>query len=60
MSSTRRISIFGIALGPGQTKVPNAAGEFLESNYKPGEAYGADERGFVLVKLDNGAWKYLP
>jgi branched-chain amino acid transport system substrate-binding protein len=29
-------------------------------NYKPGEAYGADERGFVLVKLDNGAWKYLP
>jgi branched-chain amino acid transport system substrate-binding protein len=29
-------------------------------NFKPGEAYGADERGFVLVKLENGAWKYLP
>jgi hypothetical protein len=35
MSSTRRISIFGIALGPGQTKVPNAAGEFLESFHNP-------------------------
>ena len=29
-------------------------------NFKPGEAYGADERGFVLVKLENGAWKYIP
>lgn len=29
-------------------------------NFKPGEVYGADERGFVLVKLENGAWKYIP
>jgi branched-chain amino acid transport system substrate-binding protein len=29
-------------------------------NFRPGEAYGADERGFVLVKLENGAWKYVP
>jgi branched-chain amino acid transport system substrate-binding protein len=29
-------------------------------NFKPGEPYGADERGFVLVKLENGAWKYVP
>jgi len=29
-------------------------------NFKPGGVYGADERGFVLVKLENGAWKYIP
>ena len=28
-------------------------------NFKPGRAYGADERGFVLVKSENGAWKYV-
>jgi branched-chain amino acid transport system substrate-binding protein len=29
-------------------------------NFKPGEPFGADARGFVLVKLENGAWKYVP
>lgn len=29
-------------------------------NYKPGESYGADERGLVLVKLVDGKWKYQP
>ena len=29
-------------------------------NFKPGETYGVDERSLVLVKLVNGAWKYLP
>jgi branched-chain amino acid transport system substrate-binding protein len=29
-------------------------------NFKPGESYGVDERGLVLVRLENGAWKYQP
>ncbi len=29
-------------------------------NFKPGESYGVDERGLVLVRLDNGTWKYEP
>lgn len=29
-------------------------------NFKPGESYGVDERGLVLVRLENGAWKYEP
>jgi branched-chain amino acid transport system substrate-binding protein len=29
-------------------------------NFKPGESYGVDERGLVLVRLVNGAWKYEP
>ena len=29
-------------------------------NFKPGEVYGADERGFVIVKFKNGSWTYNP
>ena len=29
-------------------------------NYTPASSYGADERALVLVRLENGAWKYLP
>jgi branched-chain amino acid transport system substrate-binding protein len=29
-------------------------------NFKPGESYGVDERGLVLVRLVNGKWKYEP
>jgi branched-chain amino acid transport system substrate-binding protein len=29
-------------------------------NFKPGESYGVDERGLVLVRLINGEWKYEP
>jgi branched-chain amino acid transport system substrate-binding protein len=29
-------------------------------NFKPGESYGVDERGLVVVKLVDGAWKYEP
>jgi len=29
-------------------------------NFKPGESYGVDERGLVLVRLTNGQWKYAP
>jgi branched-chain amino acid transport system substrate-binding protein len=29
-------------------------------NFKPGESYGVDERGLVLVRLTNGQWKYEP
>ena len=29
-------------------------------NFKAGESYGVDERGLVLVRLDNGTWKYEP
>jgi branched-chain amino acid transport system substrate-binding protein len=28
--------------------------------FKPGESYGVDERGLVLVRLTNGQWKYEP
>jgi branched-chain amino acid transport system substrate-binding protein len=29
-------------------------------NFKPGESYGVDERGLVLVRLVDGKWKYEP
>jgi branched-chain amino acid transport system substrate-binding protein len=29
-------------------------------NFKPGESYGVDERGLVLVRLANGQWTYQP
>jgi branched-chain amino acid transport system substrate-binding protein len=29
-------------------------------NFKAGESYGVDERGLVLVRLENGTWKYEP
>ncbi len=29
-------------------------------NFNPGESYGVDERGLVLVRLTNGQWKYQP
>jgi branched-chain amino acid transport system substrate-binding protein len=29
-------------------------------NFKPGESYGVDERGLVLVRLTNGQWTYQP
>jgi branched-chain amino acid transport system substrate-binding protein len=29
-------------------------------NFKPGESYGVDERGLVIVRLMDGKWKYEP
>jgi branched-chain amino acid transport system substrate-binding protein len=29
-------------------------------NFKPGDIYGVDKRARVVVKLDNGQWKYVP
>jgi branched-chain amino acid transport system substrate-binding protein len=29
-------------------------------NFKPGESYGVDDRSLVLVRLNNGQWKYEP
>lgn len=29
-------------------------------NFKAGESYGVDERGLVLVRLNNGTWRYEP
>ena len=29
-------------------------------NFKPGDSYGVDERGLVLVRLTNGNWTYQP
>lgn len=29
-------------------------------NFKQGEIYGVDDRSLVIVKLDNGTWKYAP
>ncbi|MBN9083307.1 MAG: branched-chain amino acid ABC transporter substrate-binding protein [Rhizobiales bacterium 62-17] len=29
-------------------------------NFKSGQVYGADKRGFVVVRLEKGAWKYVP
>jgi branched-chain amino acid transport system substrate-binding protein len=29
-------------------------------NFKPGESYGVDERGLVVVRLVNGQWTYQP
>jgi branched-chain amino acid transport system substrate-binding protein len=29
-------------------------------NFQPGQVYGADERGFVIVRLQGGVWTYNP
>lgn len=29
-------------------------------NFKPGDLYGVDERARVIVRVDNGQWKYAP
>jgi branched-chain amino acid transport system substrate-binding protein len=29
-------------------------------NFRPGQVYGADERGFVIVRLQDGVWIYSP
>lgn len=36
------------------------AGVHAIYNYKPDSNYGVDERGLVLMKLENGAWIYQP
>jgi branched-chain amino acid transport system substrate-binding protein len=28
-------------------------------NYKPGQPFGSDQRAVVMVKLEEGQWKYL-
>ncbi|MGV6876146.1 ABC transporter substrate-binding protein [Pseudochelatococcus sp. B33] len=36
------------------------AGVHAIYNFTPASNYGVDERGLVLVRLENGAWKYEP
>jgi branched-chain amino acid transport system substrate-binding protein len=36
------------------------AGVHAIYNFKPDSAYGVDERSLVLVRLNNGTWKYEP
>ena len=38
----------------------NLDGTHAIYNFKPGQSYGVDARGLVLVKLVNGQWKYDP
>lgn len=41
-------------------KTKELAGVHAIYNYTPASNYGVDERGLVLVRLENGAWKYEP
>ncbi|HEV2575040.1 ABC transporter substrate-binding protein [Methylocella sp. CPCC 101449] len=41
-------------------KTKELAGTHAVYNFKPGETYGVDDRALVIVKLENGAWKYAP
>ncbi|WP_199178574.1 ABC transporter substrate-binding protein [Acidimangrovimonas sediminis] len=38
----------------------NLAGVHAIYNFKPGKAYNTDERGLVVVKLEDGKWIYQP
>jgi branched-chain amino acid transport system substrate-binding protein len=29
-------------------------------NFKPGNVYGVDDRSLVMVRLTDGAWRYVP
>ncbi|MDH7797596.1 MULTISPECIES: ABC transporter substrate-binding protein [unclassified Beijerinckia] len=41
-------------------KTKELAGTHAVYNFKPGETYGVDDRALVIVKLENGTWKYAP
>ena len=51
---------FRAALREAMTSTTDLKGTHAIYNFKPGQLYGADERGFVIVSLKNGRWEYNP
>jgi branched-chain amino acid transport system substrate-binding protein len=51
---------FRLALRDAIISTTDLKGTHAIYNFKLGALYGADERGFVIVRLNNGAWTYSP
>jgi len=51
---------FRTALKNAMFSTKDLVGTHAIYNFKPGDSYGVDERSLVLVRLDNGQWKYQP
>ena len=51
---------FHLALRDALFSVKELAGTQGIYNFTPASSYGVDERALVLLRLDNGAWKYVP
>ncbi len=51
---------FRAALKTAMFTTKDLVGTHAIYNFKPGESYGVDERGLVLVRLVDGKWKYEP
>ena len=48
------------ALMVSATSTKEVVGTHGVYNFKAGNVYGVDERARVVVRVDNGTWKYVP
>lgn len=51
---------FRVALRDAIANTREVVGTHGVYNFKAGNTYGVDERARVVVKVENGAWKYVP
>ena len=51
---------FRVALRDAIATTKEVVGTHGVYNFKAGNVYGVDERARVVVKVDNGTWKYVP
>jgi len=51
---------FRVALRDAVATTKEVVGTHGVYNFKAGNVYGVDERARVVVKVENGAWKYVP
>ncbi|MGZ5236046.1 MAG: ABC transporter substrate-binding protein, partial [Caldimonas sp.] len=51
---------FRVALRDAIATTREVVGTHGVYNFKAGNVYGVDERARVVVKVENGAWKYVP
>jgi branched-chain amino acid transport system substrate-binding protein len=51
---------FRVALRDAIATTKEVVGTHGVYNFKAGNSYGVDERARVVVKVENGAWKYVP
>ena len=51
---------FRVALRDAIATTKEVVGTHGVYNFKAGNVYGVDERARVVVRVDNGTWKYVP
>ena len=51
---------FRVALRDAIASTKEVVGTHGVYNFKAGNVYGVDERARVVVRVDNGTWKYVP